>query len=87
MKYATPIAAIAVAVALGLYGWFLLFKTSMIVNTARHTHRHSPAWIQNWPFHRMIFKPWYPAYLRCGGVFAWLVALCLLLIARIHLMR
>lgn len=77
MHLAARIALALIAAALACCGWLLLFRTHTIVAHARRRHPVSPGWIQNWPFHRMIFKPWYPAYLRFGGMFAWLLAACL----------
>jgi hypothetical protein len=76
-----------VAGVLGFFGWLLLFGTARIVHHARQTHRASPRWVQNWPFHRLIFKSWYPLYLRCGGVLAWLLAACLMGVAVLGVAR
>ncbi|HTV82275.1 MAG TPA: hypothetical protein VME18_06460 [Acidobacteriaceae bacterium] len=80
-------AMVAVAVVLAFCGWLLLFRTGHILHLAHHSHRTSPRWIQEVPGHRVIFKPWYPTYLRTGGVFAWLLALSLLVRAALYLMR
>ena len=77
MQLSARIAVSLVVVVLGLFGWLLLFRTRFIVHHAGRRHPVSPGWVQNWPFHRMIFKPWYPAYLRFGGLFAWLLAVSL----------
>jgi hypothetical protein len=78
MQLAARLVLAFVATALACGGWLLLFRTNAIVAHARRRHPISPSWIQNWPFHRMIFKSWYPAYLRFGGIFAWLLAVCLI---------
>lgn len=77
MHVAVVAAMIAVAVVLGFCGWLLIFRTGHILHLAHHNHRTSPRWIQEVPGHRLIFKSWYPAYLRTGGVVAWLLALAL----------
>lgn len=87
MHLSIMIAMIAVALLLGFFGWALLFRTAHILHLAHHNHRTSPRWMQEVPGHRVIFKPWYPTYLRVGGVCAWLLAVCLvvkavLLVAR-----
>jgi hypothetical protein len=79
MYVSVIIAMIAVALLLGFCGWLLLFRTGHILHLAHHNHRTSPRWIQDVPGHRVIFKPWYPTYLRIGGVFAWLLALSLVM--------
>lgn len=81
MHLAARIVLALLAAILACFGWLLLFRTHAIVDHARRRHPVSPGWIQNWPFHRMIFKPWYPAYLRFGGMFAWLLAACLIAVA------
>ena len=81
MQLAERIVLAFIIATLAGFGWLLLFRTHHIVEHARRRHPVSPGWIQNWPFHRMIFKPWYPAYLRFGGIFAWLLALCLISMA------
>jgi hypothetical protein len=87
MQISAAIAMIAVALMLGFCGWLFLFRTGHILHLAHHTHRNSPRWVQNWPGHRIIFKPWYPTYLRFGGIFAWLVALSLLAMAVLNVAR
>ncbi len=77
MQLAARLVLTGIVAVLICCGWLLLFRTHAIVAHARRRHPGSPAWIRNWPFHRMIFKPWYPAYLRFGGIFAWLLAVCL----------
>lgn len=81
MEISVVIAMVVVALALGLCGWVFLFRTGHVLHLAHHTHRTSPRWVQNWPGHRLIFRSWYPAYLRAGGVMAWLLAACLLALA------
>ena len=27
------------------------------------------------PFSGMVLKPWYPTYIRCWGIFAWIIVL------------
>ncbi len=83
MQVSEVVAMIAVAGLLGFCGWLLLFRTGHILHLAHHNHRTSPRWIQDVPGHRVIFKPWYPTYLRVGGICAWLLALSL--VARIVL--
>jgi len=87
MHISVMIAMFAVAVVLAFCGWLLLFRTGHVVHLARHTHRTSPRWVQNWPFHSHVHRDWYPAYLRVGGVCAWLLALCLLVRAVLTLVR
>lgn len=87
MHVSMVIAMIAVAAMLGFCGWLLLFRTDHILHLAHHNHRTSPRWMQEAPGHRVIFKPWYPAYLRIGGVFAWLLALCLIVRVALGVMR
>jgi len=87
MQISAQIVLAITVLGLGLFGWLLLFRTGHIVHHARRRHPSSPGWIQNWPFHRMIFKPWYPAYLRFGGVFAWLLAVSLIVAGVIALLH
>jgi hypothetical protein len=87
MQISAVVAMITVAVALGFCGWLLLFRTGHILHLAHHNHRTSPRWIQEVPGHRLIFKPWYPTYLRIGGVCAWLLALSLLMKAVLLVVR
>lgn len=82
------VAAMVVAAAMTAFaGWILLFRTGHVLHLAHHTHRTSPPWVQNWPGHRVIFKSWYPVYLRVGGVCAWLLALALLTLAGLRVWR
>jgi len=87
MHVSVMIAMIAVAVVLAFCGWVLLFRTGHILHLVHHNHRTSPRWIQDVPGHRLIFKPWYPIYLRVGGVCAWLLALCLVFKAVLIVVR
>jgi hypothetical protein len=79
MHVSVMIAMLAVAGILGFCGWIFLFRTGHVVHLARHTHRVSPRWVQNWPFHGHVHRDWYPGYLRVGGIVSWLLALCLVL--------
>ncbi len=87
MQLAERFVLVFTVAALAGCGWLLLFRTHHIVAHARRRHPVSPGWIQNWPFHRMIFKPWYPAYLRFGGIFAWLLAVWLVSIALLRFLH
>lgn len=85
MQMVTVAALIVAAAMTAVAGWMLLFRTGHLLHLAHHTHRTSPAWVQNWPGHRVIFKDWYPAYLRVGGVFAWLLTAALLMMAGLRI--
>jgi hypothetical protein len=37
-------------------------------------HQSSNKFVQNYPLAKLIFKPWYPTYLRFMGVWAWMFA-------------
>ena len=87
MRTSAAVAMLSVAVVLVFCGWLFLFRTRHVLHLARHTHRTSPGWIQNWPGHRLIFKSWYPVYLRCGGILAWLLAACLISVALLNFLR
>jgi hypothetical protein len=54
---------LAVSLFLGYGGWVLTFRTSTVVRRA-----HSQ-------YHRDFFlKPWYSIFMRCIGIFIWLLA-------------
>lgn len=87
MQALMVVAMIVGAAMMALAGWILLFRTGHVLHLAHHTHRTSPEWVQNWPGHRVIFRDWYPAYLRVGGVLAWLLAAALLAMAAMRVWR
>jgi hypothetical protein len=39
-----------------------------VATHARMRYSRSGKFTQNWPFARIVLKPWYPAYLRIVGV-------------------
>ena len=56
--------------ALVVAGWFYLYRTDRIVRYARRNYENSKL-IRRWPLSGIVLKSWYPALVRCGGVFMW----------------
>jgi hypothetical protein len=70
-------ATMAAAVFLALVGSFCIFKPERMQAWCQRQHNSSNKFFQNYPFAKLIFKPWYPTYLRFMGVWAWMFALFL----------
>jgi hypothetical protein len=69
------IAAVGVAAVVAAYGTWLLLRSEAAAALARERYHRSHWLIQNWPFHSMVLRPWFPTYLRFGGAFCWVFAL------------
>jgi hypothetical protein len=54
---------VAVSLFLGYGGWLLIFRTSTIVRRAHSTYGCN-----------FFLKPWYSIFMRCVGIFIWLLA-------------
>ncbi len=67
-------ATAAAAVFLTLVGAFFVFKpkTAQAWFQRRYTNNK---FARRYLFARMIFKPWYPTYLKVMGVWVWMFAL------------
>jgi hypothetical protein len=68
------LAAVA-CVFLALVGAVCIFKPENMQAWFQRRHNRSNKFVQNYPFAKLIFKPWYPTYLRFMGVWAWMFAL------------
>ncbi len=65
----------AAAIFLAFMGYFCIFRPARVQEYLQRAHNRSNRLVQNLPFAKMIFKPWYPTYLRFWGAFAWMIAL------------
>jgi hypothetical protein len=68
-------ATVIAAVFLAFVGTICIFKPVRMQAWILRQHRASNKSIRRYPFSNLIFKPWYPTYLRVMGVWAWLFAL------------
>ena len=68
-------ATVTAAVFLVFVGAFCVFKPTSIQAWLQRRHNKSNKFVQNYPLAKLIFKPWYPTYLRVMGVWAWMFAL------------
>ncbi len=68
-------ATAAAIILLVVVGSFCIFKPAAVQNWLQKQHNSSNTFAQNLPFQKVIFKKWYPAYLRFMGVFSWIFAL------------
>jgi hypothetical protein len=53
---------VAESLFLGYGGWLLTFRTSTIVRRAHSTYGYN-----------FFLKPWYSTFMRCIGIFIWLL--------------
>ncbi len=53
---------VAVSLFLGYCGWLLAFRTSTVVRRAHSTYGCN-----------FFMKPWYSIFMRCVGIFIWLL--------------
>jgi hypothetical protein len=53
---------VAESLFLGYGGWLLIFRTSTIVGRAHNTYGY-----------KFFLKPWYSIFMRCIGIFIWLL--------------
>ena len=67
-------ATLAAAVFLTFIGAFCIFKPEDMQSWLQNRHNRSSKFVQNYPFAKLIFKPWYPTYLRFMGVWVWIFA-------------
>jgi hypothetical protein len=71
-----PATSAAIAgVFLALVGALYIFKPESMQAWFQKRRNRSNKFVQNYPFAKLIFKPWYPTYLRFMGVWAWMFAL------------
>jgi hypothetical protein len=68
---------VAMVGALALLGGVCVFNPLAIVKIAQRNYARSKL-TRAWPFSNMVLKPWYPAYLRFMGLFAWAFAALLI---------
>ena len=68
-------ATAAAAVVLAFVGAFCIFRPERIQGWLQRRHNRGSRFVQNYPLARLVFKPWYPTYLRFMGVWAWMFAL------------
>lgn len=61
---------VVVLVFTGITGWLCVFRTNILVSWAQNNYRKNK--IVRWrPGSGIVFKSWYPTYLRCMGVYLW----------------
>ncbi|MFP5227628.1 MAG: hypothetical protein ACLGXA_08340 [Acidobacteriota bacterium] len=77
MQTLPPIFAIAVALVLGWVGWFFLFRTAAVVEMNRRFLDKGGTWNQL-PYSGLMRKSWFPLFIRCQGIVAWVGMLLLL---------
>ena len=58
-------------------GWFLVFRTEMLINRARKNALTRSRFIKAFTSYEVVDKPWYPKYLRWAGIFVWLWTLAI----------
>jgi hypothetical protein len=58
----------------GFSGWLCLFKTDVLVTMGRKNYAKSK-FIRGQTFSNIVFKPWYPTFIRGAGIFIWLWAI------------
>jgi hypothetical protein len=57
-------------IGLAICGWLCVFRTEALVEQQQKNYaKHG--FVRAYPFSSMVLKSWYPTYLRCAGVFAW----------------
>jgi len=61
------------SVAFYVCGGLCIFRTKMLVAWGRRRYAKSKL-VQGHPLSDMVTKPSYPVYIRCAGVFIWLLA-------------
>jgi hypothetical protein len=69
-----PVTA-ATAVFLALVGTICVFQPKRMQEWIQKQYHGSNRSIRRYTFSNLIFKTWYPTYLRVMGVWAWLLAL------------
>ncbi|MGA9967015.1 MAG: hypothetical protein WBQ10_17590 [Terriglobales bacterium] len=74
MTTSGAIALAVLSVVFYVCGGLCLFKTKMLVAWGQKNYAKSKL-VRGYPLSSMVTKPWYPAYIRCAGVFIWLWAL------------
>jgi hypothetical protein len=74
MEHLMVPATVVGAIFLASVGSFCLLKPVIVQHWFQRQHNRSPKFVQNLPLSKLIFKAWYPTYLRFWGVFAWLFA-------------
>ena len=57
-------ATVLAAVFLAFVGTLCVFRPVHVQGWFQRQHNKSNKFVQNYPFARLVFKPWYPAYLR-----------------------
>jgi hypothetical protein len=61
-------------VGLAIFGWLCMSRPHVLLKWSQQNYANSKL-IQAWPFSNLIFKSWYPTYLRIAGAIFWLCAL------------
>ena len=66
-------ATVGGAIFLASIASLCLFRPVSVQQWFQRRHNASNKFVQNWPFSKLIFKAWYPTYLRFMGVLAWIL--------------
>lgn len=74
MTMAHAISVLLISLYFYVFGWFCVFKTSVVVAMGRRYYGRSKL-ARSVPNSGMVFRPWYPTFIRCCGIFIWLWAL------------
>jgi hypothetical protein len=74
MEHLMVSATVVGAIFAATIGSFCLLKPVSVQHWFQRQHNRSNKFVQNLPFSKLIFKPWYPTYLRFMGVFVWMFA-------------
>ncbi len=77
MKLFEIISLVLSTIAFAFSCW-LVFWTNAAVKFARRHNYAESKFLQRHPFSSIASKSWYPVYLRCQGIWMWLVIVVLL---------
>ena len=61
-------------IGLVIFGWLCMSRPHLLLKWSQQNYANSKL-IRGWPFSNLIFKSWYPTYLRVAGAVLWICAL------------
>jgi len=76
-KVLTGVELMGATVGLATFGWLCMLRPFVLLKWGQQNYANSKL-IRAWPFSNLIFKSWYPTYLRIAGAVLWFCAMGLL---------
>jgi len=83
MKYLNIFFVSSILCLLATLGTFCIARPGIFVHWAQNNYRRSRL-IQAYPFSNLVFRPWFPTYLRFMGLVVWAFVLLSVMVLTGH---